>query len=153
MHFLTPNTTYRHEHHGSCPLALAAGACGAHLCMGSHVYACSACCHRGLSIMERIFLSCHQSNVPNPPLMQTQIKRSSLNETQMWNVSAELHLRQRPLRGFLFPESHNTRKTVSITPRASQALQVSLEGKHKHVFSVYLSKLAPIRAQSDQTEE
>lgn len=103
--------------------------------------------------MERIFLSCHQANVPNPPLMQTQIKRSSLNETQMWNVSAELHLRQRPLQGFLFPESHNTRKTVSITPPARRALRVGLEGKHKHAFSVYLSKSAPIRAQSDQTEE
>lgn len=51
-----------------------------------------------------------------PPLKETQIKRSSRNGTQMWNVSAELHLRQRPLRGFLFPENHNTRKTVSITP-------------------------------------
>lgn len=120
MHFLTPNTTYGDEHHAICSLALLLLTKflrrRALLCLGSHVCACSACCHRGLSIMERIFLSCPQSNVPSPPLMQTQIKRSSLNGTQMWNVSAELHLRQRPLRGFLFPESHNTRKTVPITP-------------------------------------
>lgn len=50
----------------SCPLALAVGACRPHLCMGSHVYACSACCHRGFSIMERIFLTCHRSNMSNP---------------------------------------------------------------------------------------
>lgn len=60
MHFLIPNPTYGHGHHGICPLDLAAST-------GSHVCACSACCHRGLSIMERVFLSCHQSNVPTPP--------------------------------------------------------------------------------------
>lgn len=88
-----------------------------------------------------------------PPLMQTQIKRSSLNGTQMWNVSAELHLRQRPLRGFLFPESHNARKTVSITPLRHEPAKRSgsgLGGKHTHVFSVYLSSSAPIRAQWEE---
>lgn len=107
-------------------------------------------CHRGRSVTERLFLV---PNPPPPPLMQTQIKRSSLNGTQMWNVSAELHLRQRPLRGFLFPESHNARKTVSITPLRHEPAKRSgsgLGGKHTHVFSVYLSSSAPIRAQWEE---
>lgn len=139
MHFLAPNPTYGHERHGTCPH------------VSTLVYGMARCCHRGLSTTERVFLSCHQSNVPNPPLMQTQIKRSRLSGTQMWNVSAELHLRQRPLRGFLFPESHNTdaRRHQSRHERSRSVL----EAKHEHVSSVYLSKPTPIRAPSDQTEE
>ena len=50
------------------------------------------------------------------PLLRTQIKRRSPNETQMWNVCGQLDLRQPRLRGHLFPESHNIHRTISITP-------------------------------------
>lgn len=88
-----------------------------HICVWHHTCAraCSACCHRGLSIMERIFLTSPVQHVGSP-LMRTQTNRSSLNETQMWNVSAGLDLRQLRLRGRLFPESHHFRETVPITP-------------------------------------
>lgn len=57
------------------------------------------------------------------PLMRTQINRSGLNETQMWNVSAGLDVRQLRLRGRFFPESHHFRNQShhfnAIQPNAS----------------------------------
>lgn len=80
------------------------------------------------------------------PLLSTQIKRRSPNETQMWNVSAQLDLRQLRLRGRLFPESHNIRKTISITPlwpESAKRSRLVWKEKHEHVFSVYFEKAAP----------
>lgn len=76
-----------------------------------------------------------------PHSCETQIKRSSLNETQMWNASAELRLRQPPLRGFLFPESHNTRKTVSIAPRAGRSAPGRFGRKTRARFQCLLVRI------------
>lgn len=49
-----------------CPLRLTVSACRALLCIETHVHICSACCHWDLSIVERIFLTCHWSKLSNP---------------------------------------------------------------------------------------
>lgn len=74
------------------------------------------------------------------PLPSTQIKRRSPNETQMWNVSAQLDLRQLGLRGRLFPESHNIHETISITPLwPESAKRCRLDWKERqHAFKCLL---------------
>lgn len=74
--------------HSICPLRLAVSACRALLYIQLHVHICSACCRWDLSIMKRIFLT---SKLSKPHFCT---HKSSPNETQMWNVSAQLDLRQ-----------------------------------------------------------
>lgn len=73
------------------------------------------------------------------------------NETQMWNVSAQLDLRQLGLRGRLFPESHNIHETISITPlRPESAKRCRSDWKENASthLSVYFKKSAPTRGET-----
>lgn len=89
--------------------------------------------HRGLDFP-------HMSLVQIVQSPRTQIKRKSPNETQMWNVSAQLDLRQLRLRGRLFPESHNINKTISITPLWPESAKRSRLLWKENTFSVFTLK-------------
>lgn len=80
--------------------------------------------------------------IASSPFSRTQIKRRSLNETQMWNVSAQLDLRQLRLRGRLFPESHNIHKTIPITPLWPKSFKCSrlVWKENTSAFSVFTLK-------------
>lgn len=89
--------------------------------------------HRGMDFP-------HMSPVQIVQSPRTQIKRRSPNETQMWNVSAQLDLRQLRLRGRLFPESHNIHKTISITPLWPESAKRSRSFWKENTFSVFTWK-------------
>lgn len=85
------------------------------------------------------------------PLPSTQIKRRSPNETQMWNVSAQLDLRQLGLRGRLFPESRNIHETISITPlwpESAKRCRLDWKGNASTHLSVYFEKSAPTQGET-----
>lgn len=104
--------------------------------------------HRGTDFPHMSLVQIVQS-----PLLRTQIKCRSPNETQMWNVSAQLDLRQLRLQGRLFPESHNIHKTISITPLWPESAKRSrlVWKENTSTFSVFTLKNQPLLEAMSET--
>lgn len=105
-----------------------------------------ACCHRGLSITEQI-----SSHVTGPTRRIPQISCSRLDETQMWNVSAQLDLRQlRPRRPSVPRKPQYSRDNINhATLGPSQPSAPGRLGRKPQAqfffffFAVYFLKSAP----------
>lgn len=108
-------------------------------------------------MVERIFPHMSPVQTVRSPLPSTQIKRRSPNETQMWNVSAQLDLRQLGSPGTFVPRkpqySRDNLHHATPAPVGQDACRLDWKENASARLSAYLEKSAPTRGENQQMEE